>query len=175
MPRIGWGNRDRSRVNGSMDRREFLVTAASGSVVVATTSLTLAQQEAAAEDSHLRCDTFVYGSTPSGIAAAVEAARRGERVVLACPKRNPGGMAASGLCTTDAVRKHLFGGFVLEFVDGVRERYQRVLGGNKKELALTHGGWRYEPSVAEGVFREMLQKEDRIDWRPGCWLEECRV
>src|SRR6187399_1263353 len=64
----------------------------------------------------VECDAFVYGSTPGGIAAAVEAARRGLKVVLACPQKHPGGMAASGLCTTDAVRRHLFGGIVAEFV-----------------------------------------------------------
>src|SRR5258706_16406710 len=74
------------------------------------------------------CDVFVYGSTPGGIAAAVEAARRGCRVVLACPKAHPGGMAASGLSTTDAVRRDLFGGIVQEFVGLVREEYRKTIG-----------------------------------------------
>ena len=56
----------------------------------------------------IQCDVFVYGSTPGGIAAALEAARGGLKVILACPKMHLGGMAASGLCTTDAVRRHLF-------------------------------------------------------------------
>ncbi len=121
------------------------------------------------------CDCFVYGSTPAGIATAVEAARRGESVILACPKRNPGGMSASGLCTTDAVRRHLFGGLVLEFINRVRDRYQQILGDNPKQLALTRDGWHYEPSVAEGVFRQMIEREERITWLPGMWLEECSV
>lgn len=54
-------------------------------------------------------DVLVYGSTPGGITAAVEAARQGLKVILACPQSNLGGMAASGLSTTDAVRTELFG------------------------------------------------------------------
>ncbi|MCA9136427.1 MAG: FAD-dependent oxidoreductase, partial [Planctomycetales bacterium] len=118
---------------------------------------------------------FVYGSTPGGLAAAIEAARGGDQVILACPKRNLGGMAASGLCTTDAVRRHLFGGLVLEFIDGVRRHYRRLLGDNASQLALTRDGWFYEPSVAESVFVEMLQKEERIRWLPGMWLGDCTV
>ena len=124
----------------------------------------------------LSCDTFVYGSTPGGIAAAVEASRRGCRVVLACPKKNPGGMTASGLCTTDAVRGHLFGGFVLEFISKVREHYQGIFQEDKQQLKLTHDGWYYEPSVAEAVFRQILaNEEEHLIWLPVCWLTSAKV
>ncbi len=118
-------------------------------------------------------DTFVYGSTPGGIAAAIQAARQGDRVLLACPKRNPGGMMAGGLCTTDAVRRELFGGLVLEFIQGVRAAYAKQLDGNTKQLALTKDGWHYEPSVAEQTFRDMLQREQNLTWLPDAWLESC--
>ena len=67
-------------------------------------------------------DVFVYGSTPGGCAAAIEAARRGCKVILACPQQHPGGMMASGLSTTDAVRREMFGGLVIEFINGVPRR-----------------------------------------------------
>ena len=122
------------------------------------------------------CDTFVYGSTPGGIAAAVEAARRGDRVVLACWKRSPGGMAASGLSTTDAVRRHLFGGFVLEFISKVRDHYRQTLGDDPEQWKLVHDGWYYEPSVAEHVFREILAAEEsQLVWMPGSWLRKATV
>ncbi|MBN1394302.1 MAG: FAD-dependent oxidoreductase [Pirellulales bacterium] len=122
------------------------------------------------------CDTFVYGSTPGGIATAVEAARRGNRVVLACPKNNPGGMTASGLCTTDALRKHLFGGFVIELIERIRQRYRRIIGGDEAQWKLIHDGWHYEPSVAEDVFRDILAtQEDRLRWLPGHWLDAVEV
>jgi len=117
-----------------------------------------------------RCDVFVYGSTPGGIAAGVEAARRGQKVVIACPKRRPGGMAASGLCTTDAVRRHMFGSFVQEFVDSCRKRYSALLGENNPDWPLCQEGWFYEPSVAEAVFREIIAAEDHLQWLPECWL-----
>lgn len=114
------------------------------------------------------CDVFVYGSTPGGVAAAVEAARRGLKVVLACPQRHLGGMAASGLSTTDAVRPHLFGGLVAEFIAGVRAHYARELAGQPGELKLTNDGWYYEPSVAELVFTRMVEAErGMLRWLPG--------
>lgn len=122
-----------------------------------------------------QCDTFVYGSTPGGIAASVEAARRGEKVILACPKKNLGGMAASGLCTTDAVRRHLFGGLVIEFIERVRDHYLKTLGENHPDWSLCQDGWFYEPSVAEKCFQEMVQKEERITWYPGYWLTTAQV
>ncbi|MDE0015836.1 MAG: FAD-dependent oxidoreductase [Candidatus Poribacteria bacterium] len=54
-------------------------------------------------NSIMACDVFVYGSTPGGCAATIEAARRGCKVILACPQQHPGGMMASGLSTTDDV------------------------------------------------------------------------
>jgi hypothetical protein len=105
------------------------------------------------------CDVFVYGSTPGGIAAAVQAARRGCQVVLACPQNHAGGMAASGLCTTDAVRREIFAGLVAEFIAGVRDEYRRTLGENSPEWRLIHDGWHYEPSVAERVFDRLLEQE----------------
>lgn len=120
---------------------------------------------AAAPASTIDCDVLVYGSTPGGVTAAVEAARQGLKVVLACPRNHPGGMAASGLSTTDAVRTELFGGLVAEFIAGVRDYYAKELDGQPEELKLTHDGWFYEPSVAELVFTKMIEKESgRLQW-----------
>ncbi|MDF1816217.1 MAG: FAD-dependent oxidoreductase, partial [Verrucomicrobiales bacterium] len=138
-----------------MNRRQFIErTSLSTTGIIAAGSLTIAK----AETMH-SCDVFVYGSTPGGLAAAIEAARRGCKVILACPKTHPGGMTASGLCTTDAVRRHLFGGLVIEFIDGVRKDYLRELGENSPQWSLIRDGWFYEPSVAERVFERMLEKE----------------
>ncbi len=120
-------------------------------------------------------DTFVYGSTPGGVAAAVEAARRGDKVLLACPKFNAGGMAASGLCTTDAVRCHLFGGMVQEFIDLVRQHYLDTVGENHPEWKYCREGWFYEPSVAEAAFTKILEGTERLTWWKGYWLNETVV
>ncbi|MCX6623009.1 MAG: FAD-dependent oxidoreductase, partial [Acidobacteria bacterium] len=140
-----------------MHRRDFLQLALTGGAMAAA--------ESAA------CDVFVYGSTPGGIAAAVEAARRGMKVVLACPKNHPGGMAASGLSTTDAVRPQLFGGFVVEFISAVRAAYVKLLGESHPGFKMIRDGWYYEPSVAEEVFTRILEQEQaRLRWLRGHWL-----
>ena len=77
-----------------MERRSFLKTSLGGAMMAVCGA---AGADERAADEKRACDVFVYGSTPAGIAAAVEAARKGVKVVLACPKKNPGGMSASGL------------------------------------------------------------------------------
>ncbi|WP_254508285.1 FAD-dependent oxidoreductase [Anatilimnocola floriformis] len=140
-----------------MKRRDFLVA----SSITALASNALAHQP-----EKKTTDVFVYGSTPGGIAAAVEAARRGLKVTLACPQPHPGGMAASGLCTTDAVRRHLFGGFVLEFTQRVRAEYVKRLGETSPEFKLIHDGWYYEPSVAQLVFEQIIANEPNLTFLP---------
>lgn len=136
-------------------RREFLASASVAALVPS-------------DPAPATCDVLVYGSTPGGLAAAVEAARQGLHVILACPKKHVGGMAASGLSTTDAVRTNLFGGLVAEFISGVRQYYQHTLANQPEELELTRDGWFYEPSVAERVFMQMIEKESRqLRWWPG--------
>jgi len=131
-------------------RREFL------------TGSTAALAATAAAAPPVECDVFVYGSTPGGVAAAVEAARRGLKVVLACPRKHLGGMAASGLSTTDAVRPQLFGGLVAEFIAKVREHYQKLFENQPEEYKLIHDGWYYEPSVAELAFEQLVQPEEKM-------------
>lgn len=156
-----------------MNRREFILNGTTVAGMLATSVATAAQgrsDEKPKRKAH-ECDVFVYGSTPGGLAAAIEASRRGCRVLLACPKKHPGGMTASGLCTTDAVRPELFGGLVVEFIDGVREDYRRTLGENSPEWPLIRDGWFYEPSVAERVFERMLEAEaERLTFWRGCHL-----
>jgi len=141
-----------------MQRREFFAATA----LAGLSANPLAAGEAIAKS----CDLFVYGSTPGGVAAAVEAARRGLKVILACPQPHPGGMAASGLCTTDAVRRHLFGGFVLEFIRRVRAEYVKRLGESAADFKLIHDGWYYEPSVAQLIFEQIIANEPNLTYLP---------
>lgn len=157
----------------NMDRRAFLQTAMVAAMAAGPHAARAANS---ADAERLNCDVFVYGSTPGGVASAVEAARRGAQVVLACPKSHPGGMAAAGLCTTDAIRENLFGGFVTEFISKVRAEYLKTLDANSAEFKLTHNGWYYEPSVAEQVFRRLLEgEEQRLRWLPAHWLDGATV
>ncbi|HPT26269.1 MAG TPA: FAD-dependent oxidoreductase [Bryobacteraceae bacterium] len=145
-----------------LDRRAFLALSATTPVA------------AAAEP--VSCDVLVYGSTPGGIAAAVEAARQGLKVKLLCPQRHPGGMAASGLSTTDAVRPQLFDGLVAEFIAKVRTHYQRLFADQPAEYALVKDGWYYEPSVAELAFVQLLEAEyAMLEWLPAHHLTAAGV
>lgn len=122
------------------------------------------------------CEVFIYGSTPGGISAALEAARSGRKVVLACPKGHLGGMSASGLCTTDAVRRHLFGAIVGEFIARVRAHYHTHLGLSHPDFALCQDGWHYEPWVAEEVFTAMVNAESpRLLWMKSSRLTTATV
>jgi hypothetical protein len=157
----------------NMDRRSFLQTAMAAAMATEAPAAQIADR--AASD-RLNCDVFVYGSTPGGVASAVQAARRGAQVVLACPKSHPGGMAASGLCTTDAIREKLFGGIVTEFVSKVRQEYVKLLDGDTAQFKLIRDGWFYEPSVAEQVFLRLLEDEEkRLRWLPAHWLDGATV
>ncbi len=81
-----------------------------------------------------------------GVIAAIEASRRGHRVVLIEPSRHLGGVTAGGLGMTDIGNKRAIGGLSREF-------YRRLGGhyGVKEE-------WLFEPHAAEKVFEEWLKE-----------------
>ena len=86
----------------------------------------------------IEADVCIYGATPGGVTAAVQAARMGKRAVLVEFGRNVGGMTASGLSDTDGGEPAITGGLADEF-------YAR-LGKRAK----------FRPSEAERTFRTML-------------------
>jgi hypothetical protein len=96
----------------------------------------------------LRVDVCVYGGTSGGVAAAVEAARQGWRVVIVEPGNHLGGLSAAGLGLTDFGNKAALGGLAREF-------YQRV--GRHYGVAEE---WRFEPHVAEAVFEDWVREHD---------------
>ncbi len=81
-------------------------------------------------------DVCVYGATPAGVTAAIQAARMGKRAVLVEFGRHVGGLTASGLSATDGGRS--IGGLAAEFYKG--------LGAKAGFL----------PGIAEARFRAML-------------------
>ncbi|MEO2029072.1 MAG: FAD-dependent oxidoreductase [Fuerstiella sp.] len=88
----------------------------------------------------IECDVAVYGGTPAGVTAAIQAAREGKKAVLLSFNRHVGGMTSGGLTATDLGRKDSIGGLALEF-------YNRI--GKARD---------YRPSEAETLFRKMLDE-----------------
>jgi hypothetical protein len=91
-------------------------------------------------------DVVVYGGTAGGVIAAVAAAREGLKVALLEPENHLGGMVSGGLGWTDHGRREVIGGYSLEFFERVGKKYGRPI------------EWRFEPHVAEEVFRELVQE-----------------
>lgn len=119
-------------------------------------------------------DVVVYGGTSAGVAAAVQAARRGKRVVLIEQGSLIGGLTSAGLTASDVANYMVIGGLAREFYERIYRYYEsearwhyesheaymervkkRVWGGGDE---LSKIRWVFEPHVAESVFKEMLSE-----------------
>jgi len=114
------------------------------------------QAVATEETEDLECDLLVYGGTPAGVTAAIQAARLGKKVVLFSFNHHVGGMTSGGLTATDLGQKKSIGGMALEF-------YSRI--GKKAN---------FSSADAEALFREML-KEAGVEVRLGRCLKSATM
>jgi hypothetical protein len=101
----------------------------------------------------LTTDLCIYGATPGGVAAAIQARRMGKSVVLLAFDGHLGGMTSSGLGATDIGNKAAIGGISREFYRRLGKRYE-------KEEA-----WTFEPTVAEETLRAFCREHD-VRWLP---------
>jgi FAD dependent oxidoreductase len=92
----------------------------------------------------VQSDLCVFGATSAGVAAAVEAAHEGRKVVLTEFGGDVGGMTAGGLSQTDIGNKGAIGGLARGFYQRIGSHYG------------TNEAWKFEPSVAELAFQDML-------------------
>ena len=99
-------------------------------------------------------DVIVYGASPSGILASIEAAKLGKNVVSLEPTPILGGMLSNGLGSTDLYGTPLIGGLAEQFFKEVNAAYSSA------PSAL--GGFAFEPHVAESVFKSMLNQYQNI-------------
>ncbi len=88
----------------------------------------------------LTFDVAVYGGTPAGVTAAVQAARDGKKVVLVSFNGHVGGLTSGGLTATDVGNQESIGGLAHEFYDRI---------GALKD---------FSPSKAEAEYRKMLRE-----------------
>jgi hypothetical protein len=120
-------------------------------------------------------DVCIYGGTPAGIAAAIQASRLGDQVVLLAFGDHLGGLTSGGLGATDIGNKAAIGGISREFygriarhyshdsawtVETRSEYFSRKRGGQVGASELNGPNatmWTFEPHVAEQIFRAMLQ------------------
>jgi len=105
------------------------------------------------EGTTISAQIVVYGSTPSGIVAAVSAARSGANVILVSPDLVIGGMMTSGLGHTDAGRRSLVGGLPREVLRSIDRSEARSAPDWAPSLS-----WDFEPHVALAVFTSLLDK-----------------
>lgn len=96
----------------------------------------------------LTYDVVIYGSTPSGISAAIQAAKMGKNIILISNSNKVGGMCTAGLCNTDIGNPATIGGICLEFYKDIAKNY----GINNRPV------WRFEPKVANKIFENYISK-----------------
>tara|TARA_R110002096_G_scaffold114770_13_gene248871 strand:+ start:373 stop:1902 length:1530 start_codon:yes stop_codon:yes gene_type:complete len=120
-------------------------------------------------------EIVILGATPGGIAAAVAAARLGRSVALVEYHHHIGGMTASGLGKSDVENRELIGGLFREFTTRVRRFYHERYGENSENARLCQDGYYTEPSVAEGVFEEMIAEQPGITGLKGWRLESAHT
>lgn len=120
------------------------------------------QTQAIKHSQDIRVDIAVYGATPSGISAAVAAARLGSKVALIEREAHIGGLMANGLCATDIKNRDSIGGLFLEFVTNVKKHYTDKYGPDSPQARDCNSGYFFEPHVAELLFEQMLQAQPDI-------------
>lgn len=97
----------------------------------------------------IQADLIIYGATPAGLAAAVQARRMGLQVVLTEFGTHIGGIAASGLGRTDHGRQEVIGGISRQFFHDLAKYY-----GEDEPV------WYFEPSAATAVYQQWLEQDD---------------
>lgn len=105
---------------------------------------------------------IIYGATPAGIAAALAAARDGERVLLIEPGDRVGGMITCGLSHTDFRTFEGLTGAYLEFTKRVEQHYRDAFGADSPQVRDCWHGVFAEPKVNLAVFEKMLAEQPNI-------------
>ncbi|MEZ6016684.1 MAG: FAD-dependent oxidoreductase [Planctomycetota bacterium] len=115
----------------------------------------------------LSAEVVVYGGTSAGVAAAVQVARMGRKVLLVSPDAQLGGLSTAGLGFTDVGRREVVGGLGREFYRRLGAWYRKPeawpwQARESFTFRVQHAGnaaagqddgavWVFEPSAAQAV------------------------
>jgi hypothetical protein len=141
-----------------------VATGARGLPLILVLLCALCGQSPAAQPAKvIEADVCVYGGTSGGVAAAVQAARMGKRVVIAEPGRHLGGMTAGGLSAVDIGDPRSVGGIAREYFTRLAATVGTELAWDKPFVSkgggpATGGAYAIEPHKAEQVFTDMARE-----------------
>ena len=131
-------------------------------------------------------DLVIYGATPAGIAAAVQARKMGLEPILLEPTGRIGGLTTGGLGQTDIGNKAAFGGLARKFYQDIKAYYEKpdAWKFQTREEYKPRGQscwesgedsmWTFEPSAAlkvlefwEKDWALVIHRHERLDRGPG--------
>lgn len=131
-------------------------------------------------------DLVIYGATPAGIAAAVQARKMGLEPILIEPTGRIGGLTTGGLGQTDIGNKAAFGGIARQFYKDIKAYYEKDAAWKfqRREEYRPRGQscwergedsmWTFEPSAAlkvlefwEKDWAIVIHRNERLDRGPG--------
>jgi len=101
-------------------------------------------------------DLVIYGATPSGIFAAINAARQGHSVALVEEYPQIGGLMTGGLSFTDFISTEALSGTFNEYRFRVVDYYTKKYGANSQQIKDCYQGVNAEPHVTLLLFEQML-------------------
>ena len=103
-------------------------------------------------------DVIVVGATTAGVGSAIAAGRQCMRVAVIEETPVLGGLIANGLCNTDLLSPGGSSGIFEEFRLRSQKYYQTNFANDPamKTIPMAQLGFRYEPHVADRIFKEMF-------------------
>lgn len=107
-------------------------------------------------------EVVIYGATPAGIFAALNAAREGHSVALVEEYPHIGGLMTGGLSFTDFRSLESLSGTFNEYRFRVLDYYKKKYGSNSPQIADSYFGVNAEPQVTLLIFKEMLAEQPSI-------------
>lgn len=107
-------------------------------------------------------DVLVVGATPSGIAAAINAAKQNRTVALVEPSGRIGGLVTGGLSYTDFKSFEALSGTFRDYMRRVERYYIGKYGIDSPQVKDCFFGVHAEPHVSLLIIRQMLAEQPRI-------------